>query len=70
MKIRQNGSTALGVMGGDSCSKGRGFESQNGLFSHLFVAKSYCVLENKTNEKEARDGPNKIKLSKIKQNHY
>ena len=57
-------------MGGDSSSKGRGFESQNGLFSHLFVAKSYCVLENKTNEKEARDGPNKIKLSKIKQNHY
>ena len=31
------------VMGGDSCSKGRGFESQHcilvGHFSHLFVVR-------------------------------
>ena len=35
------GSPGLVVMGGDSCSKGRGFESQHrlldGHFSHLFV---------------------------------
>ena len=38
---RQN--TGLVVMGGDSCSEGRGFESQHhildGHFSHLFVVK-------------------------------
>ena len=37
------GSPGLVVMGGDSCSKGRGFESQHpmldGHFSHLFVVK-------------------------------
>ena len=37
------GSPGLMVMGGDSCSKGRGFESRHhildGHFSHLFVVK-------------------------------
>ena len=37
-------SPGLVVMGGDSCSKGRGFESQHcrywmDIFSHLFVVK-------------------------------
>ena len=37
------GSPGLVVMGGDSCSNGRGFESQqcilDGHFSHIFVVK-------------------------------
>ena len=41
--ISQGGSPGLVVMGGDSCSEGRGFESQHrildGHFSHLFVVK-------------------------------
>ena len=50
------------VMGGDSFSKGRGFESQhcilNGHFSHLFVAGIVMfVYKMKINEKEAEDGP-------------
>ena len=46
------------VMGGDSCSEGRGFESQHcildGHFSHLFVVKIVMLFEKtKINEKEA-----------------
>ena len=37
------GSPGVGVMGGDSCSKSNGLESQrqilDGVFSHLFVVK-------------------------------
>ena len=40
---RLGGSPGLVVMGRDSCSKGRGFESRHrildGLFSHIFVVK-------------------------------
>ena len=50
------------VIGGDSCSKDREFESWHrildGHFSHLFVVKLYCLFEKTTiNEKEAGDGP-------------
>ena len=42
-RMGNGGSLGLVVMGGDSCSKGRGFESQHrildGHFSHLFVVK-------------------------------
>ena len=45
------------VMGGDSCSLGRKFESQHrildGHFSHKFVAKIVCLKRQKINE--ARD---------------
>ena len=44
-------------MGGDSCSKGCGFESQrhilDGHFSHLFVAKIVMFEKTKIKEKEA-----------------
>ena len=45
------------VMGGDSCSKGRGFKSQHckldGHFSHLFVVKicNVCLKKTKINKK-------------------
>ena len=32
-------SSGLVVMGGDSCSKGHGFNSQHCILSHLFVVK-------------------------------
>ena len=57
------------VIGGDSRSKDRGFESQcrildgNGILLHLFVVKIVMLFEKtKINEKkEARDGPFKKK---------
>ena len=43
------------VMGGDSCSEGRGFKSQHqilaGHFSHLFVVKMCLLEKTKINEK-------------------
>ena len=51
------------VMGGDSCFKGRGLESQHhildGHFSHIFVVNicNVCLKRPKINEKEAGDGP-------------
>ena len=51
------------VMGGDSRSKGRGFESQHhildGHFSHIFVVKicNVCLKRPKINVKEAGVGP-------------
>ena len=51
------------VMGGDSHSKGRGFESRHhildGHFSHIFVVQicNVCSKRPKINEKEARVGP-------------
>ena len=53
------GSPGLVVMGGDSRSKVRGFESQHrildGHFSHIFVVKicNVCLNRPKINEKEA-----------------
>ena len=50
-------------MGGDSHSKGCGFESQHrildGHFSHIFVVKicNVCLQRPKVNEKEAGVGP-------------
>ena len=50
-------------MGGDSCSKGRGFESLHyildGHFSHIFAVKIYnvCLKRQKINEKEAGVDP-------------
>ena len=53
------GSPGQVVMGGDSCSKGREFESQhcilNGHFSHLFVAKILmCVWKDENKWKRGR----------------
>ena len=50
------------IMGGDSCSKGREFESRHsildGHFSHLFVVKIVIgVQKDKINEKETGVGP-------------
>ena len=49
----------LVAMGGDSCSKGCGFESWHRIldehFSHIFVVKNnVCLKRPKINEKEAR----------------
>ena len=65
------GSPGLVVMGGDSRSKGRGFESQchildgHGIFSQWFVVKKlYCLFEKTENKrKRGRDWP--IFLKKI-----
>ena len=56
-------------MGGDSCAKGRGFESQHrildGHFSHLFVAKIVMFfVKTKINEKDAGVGPFKKTFQK------
>ena len=51
------------VMGGDSCSEGRGFESEHRIldehFLHIFVVKicNVCLKRPKINEKEAGVGP-------------
>ena len=51
------------VMGGDSCSEGRGFESEHRIldehFLHIFVVKicNVCLKRPKINEKEAEVGP-------------
>ena len=53
------------VMGDDSCSKGRGFESWRcildghlDIFSHLFVVKLLCLFEKTENKlKRGRVGP-------------
>ena len=54
------------VMGGDSCSEGCGFESQqhilDGHFSHIFVVKIVVFEKTKINEKEAGDGPFKKRV--------
>ena len=55
----------LVVMGGDACSKGRGFESRrrildgHDIFSHAFVVKIVLFVwkRPKINIKEAEDGP-------------
>ena len=63
MKILSNlGSLGLVVMGGASCTKGHGFESQHripdGHFSHLFVVRIVTFLsKDKNKQKEAEDGP-------------
>ena len=51
------------VMGDDSCSRGRGFESQShlldGHFFTLICGKNciVCLKRLEINDKEARDGP-------------
>ena len=59
------GRPGLVVMGGDSCSEGRGFESWHrildghNIFSHIFVVRIVIFVlkrQNKT-KKEAEDGP-------------
>ena len=51
------------VMGGDSYSEGRGFESRyrilDGHFLHIFAVKicNVCLKRPKINEKEAGVGP-------------
>ena len=51
------------VMGGDSHSEGRGFESRHrilmDIFSHIFVVIvcNVCLKRTKINEKEAGVGP-------------
>ena len=56
------------VMGGDSCSEGRGIESWHRIldghfFTHIFVVKicNVCLKRPKINEKEAEVGPLKKK---------
>ena len=57
------GSPGLVVMGRDSCSKGRGFESRHrildGHLSHIFVVKivMFVLKRPKINEKEVGVGP-------------
>ena len=51
-------------MGGDSSSKGRGFESQHSVLSHLFAVKIVMfVWKDENNQKEAGDGPFKKQVS-------
>ena len=58
MSFIQGGSPGLVVIGGDSCSKGREFESQHhildGHFSHLFVVKivMFVLKRPKINDKK------------------
>ena len=61
------------VMGRDSHSEGRGFESRHrildGHFSHIFVVKicNVCLKRPKINEKRGRGWPifKKIKISAL-----
>ena len=58
----EGGSPGLVIMGGDSCSKGREFESQHcildGHISHLFVITIVMfVWKDKNKQKKAEDGP-------------
>ena len=47
------GSPGLVVMGGDSCTEGRGFESEHGHFSHKFDVKNCngCLKRQKIKKK-------------------
>ena len=57
-----SGSPGLVVMGRDSCSEGRGFESRHhildGHFSHLFVVK-IVLLVRERNSKQMKKRPGK-----------
>ena len=60
------GSPGLVVMGGESCSEGRGFKSQNCLldghfFTYIVVKIVMFVWKDKKTIKEARDGKFKKK---------
>ena len=61
LQCNQFGRPGLVVMGGDSCSEGRGFESQHnildGHFSHTFAVKIVMFEKTKINKKDAEDGP-------------
>ena len=61
--LRTYGSHSIGVMGGDSCSGGQGFESQHGIldghFPHLLVAKILVFVWKDENKwKKDRGWPN------------
>ena len=66
----KGGSPGLVVMGDDSCSKGRGFESRchmlDGIFVTLICCKNcvVCLKRPKINKKEAGVGPFKINCFK------
>ena len=68
----EGGSSGLVVMGRDSDSEGRGFESQcrilDGRVSHVFVAKILVLEKTNINEKEAGDGPFVLKNKYVKDN--
>ena len=53
-------SPGLVVMGGDSCSEGRAFESQHhipdGYFSHQFVVKIVMFVRKDENQRNKRQG--------------
>ena len=54
------GSPGVVVMGDDSCSRGRGFESErrilDGHFLHCFVIKLYCLFEKTKNVRKRGRG--------------
>ena len=60
-RLNAGGSPGLVVIGGDSCFKGRGFESQNHfLDGHFFTfigCKNRLFENTKINEKETGDAP-------------
>ena len=45
------------VMGRDSCSEGRGFESQYTGWTFFHIVKIVMFEKTKINQKEAGDGP-------------
>ena len=51
------GSLGLVVIGGDSCSKGRGFKSQHCILHGHFSYCNVCLKRRKFTEKEAGNGP-------------
>ena len=50
-------SPGLVVMGRDSCSEGRGFESQYTGWTFFHIVKIVMFEKTKINQKEAGDGP-------------
>ena len=58
-QVNQGGSPGLMVMGGDSHSKGRGFESRHRILDgHFFTYICHvCLKRPKINKKEAGVGP-------------
>ena len=69
IKLLKGRSPCLVVMGGDSCSEGRGFESQHYILDGNFLTFICCqtcnaCLKRRKKQKEAMDGPffKKIKI--------
>ena len=71
----KNQSPGLVIIGGDSCSEGRGYESQrcilkgHSIFSHIFVEGIVMFEKTKVNEKESGDGPYKNSQDCTKNEH-